>query len=180
MQAEGPSPTAGAGITTLDHYLTGRKQLIAGREVLFSVARMYMRPGQRPDARLLGDSLADSPAREISEDEWVANAARGYLTILENPGKGRTFRICVLQQGHELRIGVRMLQVPAENAQFPSLSRVLGTFTAPAVQRRLRRGELFVDWHFPAEHLYTDAQAMEDAVFRISALFESALQALTK
>lgn len=169
-----------ASITSLDHYLASRKHLIAGREVLFGVARTYMRPGQRPDARLLGDPLANSPAREISDDEWVVNAARGYLTILENPEKGRTFRICVLQQGYELRIGVRMLQVPAEGAHFPSLSRVLGTFAVPSVQRRLRRGELFVDWHFPAEHLYTDAQAMEDAVFRISALFESALQALTK
>lgn len=167
-------------ITTFDEYLAGRKRLIAGREVLFAAVRTYLRPGQRPDAQQLGDQLANSPAREISESEWVVNAARGYLTILENPGKGRNFRICVLQQGHVLRIGVRLLHVPPETAQFPSLSRVLATFAVPAVQQRLRRGELFVDWHFSAEQLYTHAQAMEDAVYRIGALFESSLQALTK
>lgn len=167
----------GANILTLDQYLAGRKELIAGREVLFSAARTYLRPGQRPDATILGDQLATSPAREIRDQEWVENAARGYLTILENPQQGRNFRICVLQQGHELRIGVRLLQELQENTKFPSLSRVLGTFNSAPVQKRLRRGELFVDWHFSAAQLYTHAQAMEDAVYRISALFESALQA---
>ena len=179
MHADALMP-ASAPITSLDDYLAGRKQLIASREVLFSVARTYLRPGQRPDAQLLGDLLAGSPARDIAEDEWVVNAARGYLTILENPAKGRNFRICVLQQGHELRIGVRLLQVPAETAQFPSLSRILATFNATPKQSRLRRGEMFVDWHFNADQLYTNAQALEDAVFRISALFESSLQATTK
>lgn len=172
-------PAAGS-ITTLESYLAGRKELISSREVLFAVARTYLRPGQRPDARLLGDILADSPAREIAESEWVSNAARGYLTILENPEKGRNFRICVLQQGHELRIGVRLLHAPPENTNFPSLSRILGTFGATPKQTRLRRSELFIDWHFNADQLYTNAQALEDAVYRISALFESTLQATTK
>ncbi|HDR9103520.1 TPA: hypothetical protein QDB04_000240 [Burkholderia vietnamiensis] len=162
-------------LTTLEAYLGGRKHLIAGRETLFAAARMYLRPGQRPDARLLGDDLWNSPAREISDDEWVANAARGYVTVLCNEVKGRHFRLCVLQQGFELRVGVR---VPAEALALRNHdSRLLTIFgDHPPILTAMGNHEALVDWHFSAKHLYTQAQAMEDAVYRIGAVFEAALQ----
>jgi hypothetical protein len=169
--------TPAAGISSLDDYLAGRKQLIASREVLFSAARTYLRPGQRPDAVLLGDPLAGAPARDISEEEWVVNAARGYLTILQNPAKGRNFRICVLQQGHELRVGVR-LPVSAPPAVRQRLAKTFGQHTPSLTE--LGDTEVMLDWHFNAAQLYTNAQALEDAVYRISALFESTLQVTTK
>ncbi|KVP65526.1 hypothetical protein WJ96_03940 [Burkholderia ubonensis] len=179
MQDAGIPAVDQGGITLLEHYLSGRKQLIAGREVLFMAARTYLRPSQRPDARQLGDALWNSPARDIADDEWVVNAARGYLSILENAEKGRSFRLCVLQQGYELRIGVR---VPAWYADtvLQSRARIVKTFGAHApVLTQLTTGEVLVDWHFRAEQLYTQAQAMEDAVYRISAVFECALQSIT-
>lgn len=166
-------------MTTLDAYLDGRKQLIAVREVLFSAVRMYLRPGQRPDANLLGDPLWNSPARIIAEDEWVANATRGYLSILENADKGRSFRLCVLLQGNELRVGIRL---PAwhNDKESSAVERLSTTFgTQKPIVTELMTDELMLDWHFNAEQLYTQAQAMEDAVFRIGAAFETALQALT-
>jgi len=57
-----------SAITSLEKYLSGRKQLISGRDALFVAARSYLRPGQRPDARVLGDRLWNSPARDIADD----------------------------------------------------------------------------------------------------------------
>lgn len=175
MHSQEGSPARAGAITSLDDYLAGRKQLIAGREVLFSAARTYLRPGQRPDARLLGDPLASAAARDISEDEWVVNAARGYLSILANAEKGRNFRISVLQQGHELRIGVRVPKGTPQDVR----AKIAKTFgSLPPVLKELHTDEVMLDWHFSAAQLYTNAQALEDAVYRISAVFESALQAL--
>lgn len=166
-------------ISSLEKYLSGRKCLIAAREVLFTAARTYLRPTQRPDAFQLGDEKCNSPARNVSDEEWIANAARGYLTILENADKGRNFRICVLQQGTELRIGIRLPPWHADT-QEPGTRRILNTFGAHTpVLTELSTAELLVDWHFSAEQLYTDAQTLEGAVYRISALFESALQSIT-
>jgi hypothetical protein len=168
-----------SAITSFDDYLAGRKQLIASREVLFTAARAYLRPGQRPDARMLGDARWNSPARDIADGEWVVNAARGYLTVLESPDKNRHFRLCVLQQGNVLRIGAR---VPAWYGDMVLMgsARLLTTFGANApVVTKLDTGEILVDWHFGAEQLYTQAQTMEDAVYRIHALFESALQSIS-
>lgn len=166
-------------MTTLEAYLDGRKQLIAARDVFFSAVRMYLRPGQRPDAKLLGDRFWDSPSRTIADEEWVANATRGYLTVLENADKGRGFRLCVLQQGNELRVGVRL---PAwhNDRTSPAVSRLQKTFGAHApVLTHLNTDELLVDWHFPAGELYTNAQAMEDAVHKVGLVFEVALQVFT-
>lgn len=169
-----PLPT----LTTLQAYLDGRNELIAGREVLFSAVRTYLRPGQHPDAQLLGDPFWDSPARDIAEEEWIANAARGYLTILESPSNGRSFRINVLQQGNALHLGVHLPAWHSELAK-PAL-RIQSTFEGhPPLMRRLDTDGLLIEWRFSAEKLYTHAQEMEDAVFRIGALFEEALQALT-
>jgi hypothetical protein len=166
-------------ITTFDEYLAGRKQLIASREVLFTAARAYLRPGQRPDARQLGDARWNSPARDISDDEWVDNAARGYFSVLESPDKGRHFRLAVLQQGNVLRIGVRVPTWYGDTVLMGH-ARVLTTFGEhKPVVTKLDTGDVFVDWHFSAEQLYTKAQTLEDAVYRINALFESALQSIS-
>ena len=165
-------------ITSLQAYLDGRNTLIEGREVLFSAIRTYLRPGQNPDAHLLGDPLWDSPARDIAEDEWIANAARGYLTIMESPANGRTFRLNVLQQGNALHMSV-MLPAWHSDLDTPTL-RVQATFAGERpIVRRLQSDALLIEWRFSAETLYTHAQAMEDAVFRVGTLFEEALQALT-
>jgi hypothetical protein len=162
-----------APISSLDEYLHARKQLIASREVLFTAARTYLRPGQRPDARQLGDRLWNSRAREISDEEWVVNAVRGYITVLESAEKGRGFRLCVLQQGYELRIGLRL---PATTAP-KLLARLRLTFGAHSpVTTEMAPEGLLLDWHFSAAQLYTQAQAIEDALYRISAVFEAALQ----
>jgi len=177
MSTDAESLPATGSITSLDDYLAGRKRLIAGREVLFVAARTYLRPGQRPDAQLLGDPLAGSPSRDISDDEWVVNAARGYLSILESPAKGRNFRLCVLQQGNELRIGVRLPATVGPAAR----ERVVKAFGAKApVLTQLGSSEMLLDWHFSAAQLYTNAQVMEDAVYRINALFEAALQSFNQ
>jgi hypothetical protein len=168
------NPGAGAApIASLDDYLEARKRLIASREVLFIAARTYLRPGQRPDAKLLGDPLWNSRAREISDDEWVVNAARGYLTILESPQKGRNFRLCVLQQGYELRIGLRMPATTAPRIR-DRLRLTFGELAPTSIE--LHPSEILLDWHFSAANLYTQAQAMEDALYHISAAFEAALQ----
>ncbi len=166
-------------ITSLEGYLESRKQLIASRDVLFSVTRMYLRPGQNPDAQLLGDRLWNSPARTISDDEWVVNAARGYMAVLANADKGRGFQLIVLQQGMELQIAV---QLPAWYAdpKLPQVIRFINTFgpVQPKVTN-LPTDELLVEWTFSAVELYTDARAVEDAVRRIGSVFECALQSFT-
>lgn len=171
--------TAPLTLTSLEAYLDGRKQLIAARDVFFSAVRMYLRPGQRPDAQQLGDRHWNSPARTISDEEWVANATRGYLTILENADKGRGYRLCVLQQGNELRVGVRLPAWHSDRTS-PAVARLQKTFGAQApTLTHLSTDELLVDWHFPANQLYTNAQAMEDAVHKVGLVFEVALQAFS-
>lgn len=169
------SPT----LTSLDAYLAGRRQLIAGREVLFAAVRQYLKPGQQPDAQLLGDPLWNASSRHIEEHEWVVNAARGYLVVLESPDKGRTFRLCVTQQGHELRIGIK-LPPWFSDPDLPMVLQLLSTFgTQTPVMPILSSDELLVNWHFDASRLFVDPQAMEDAVHRIGSVFESALQSFT-
>lgn len=166
-------------LTSLDDYLAGRRQLIAVREVLFTAARQYLRPGQQPDAQLLGDPLWNTPARHIAESEWVANAARGYLVVLENADKGRTFRLCVVQQGHELRVGVK-LPPWFSDPDLPAVLQLLSTFGDQTPVTPIQSSEeLLVNWHFNAERLFTEPQAMEDAVHRIGSVFESAIQCFT-
>jgi hypothetical protein len=78
-----------------------------------------------------------------------------------------------------LRIGVR---VPTwyGDAVLLGHARVLTTFGEhKPVLTKLDTGDVFVDWHFGAEQLYTQAQTLEDAVYRINALFEAALQSIS-
>lgn len=158
-------------IPDLSAYLKARSGLLAAREGLFSAVRAYLRPEQRPDAARLGDRLAESKARGISEADWVANAARGYLTVLESPNAGRPFRLRVLQQGNELRVGVRLAGEGSLAGTFPN------PFTTPPRVTEMA-GQVTLDWHFDATRLYESAQNFEDAVFKIGAVFEAALQLL--
>lgn len=168
------SVPTGLPVADLTTYLSARKGLIAARTGLFDAVRAYLRPEQRPDAVLFGDPLADSKTRVIDEASWVANPVRGYLVVLESEAAGRPFRLCVLQQGNELRVGVRY-SPPARIGEVDQ--RLLFTF-AQAALVSVRGTECMVDWHFDAQDLYQSAQAFEDAVYKVGAVFESALQAL--
>lgn len=160
-------------IAGLAEYLAERKHLIAAREGFFDAIRSYLRPEQRTDARRLGDRLWQTPARVISEDHWVSNPTRGYITILADADRGRMFRICILQQGNVLRIGIRLpawvkpQHYTALNASFPG--------RLPNIQN-LPNDEIFIDWEFDASNLYNSAQEMETAIYRVGALMERALQ----
>lgn len=167
-------------IANLNGYLTARKGLLAARQGFFDALRSHLRPEQRPDAERLGDRLANAQARTIDENDWLDNPVRGYVTILEAPARGRPFRLCVLQQGNELRIGVRFKAAPGSAPSFESdIERV---FQHHRPLHRLVRGaaggDTMLDWHFDAEGLYQSAQSFEDAIFKVGAVFEAALQAM--
>lgn len=163
-------------LRTLTVYLEKRKDLISAREGLFNAISTYLHPEQRPDATLLGDPLALAKCRDISEAEFVVNAVRGYLVVMEAPSKGRMFRLSVLQQGNELRIGVSFdcSKVSAQGA-LPELAEQFSR-TAPLIRKR--EGRTFIDWHFDARELYQSAQNFEDAVFKVGGIFELALHKL--
>lgn len=158
-------------IKDLPAYLAARKELVAAREGLFSAVRAYLRPEQRFDASRLGDQLADSPARIIDEADWVANPVRGNLTVIESHLRQRPFRLRVLQQGYELRVGIRVPRGELQPLPITPFAR-----TEPLV--RYMRGSLTVDWQFEVRGLYEEVQAFEDAVFKVGVVFEAALQAL--
>lgn len=161
------------GIADLAGYLAERKHLIAAREGFFDAVRSYLRPEQRTDAYKLGDRLWQSPARVITDEHWVSNPTRGYITVLPDADKGRAFRICVLQQGNVLRIGIRL---PAWiKPQSHTALTTMFPGRLPNVQS-LPTDETFIDWEFDASNLYNSAQEMETAIYRIGALVEKALQ----
>jgi len=173
MNAE--TETAGAPrMVSLDAYRAERKQLITAREGFFFAIRAYLRPEQRPDAQALGDRLWRSPARHITDEDWVCNPTRGYVTILENAAAGRLFRLSVLQQGTILRIGIR---VPAGEGQEDVVAHLIDTFPhEEPTMTELTTDDTFVDWEFDATRLYQCAQEMESAIYYVNALFERALQ----
>lgn len=170
-------PADNIQLRTLAGYLEKRKELISAREALFSAIRTYLRPEQRPDAELLGDSLHASKARDVSDAEFVFNAVRGYLTVLEAPAKGRMFRLSVLQQGNELRIGVSHPELNLVDKHQASLN-LERVFAHTQPVHRKRDDQVFMDWHFAVPELYQCAQNFEDAIFKVSAIFESALHQL--
>lgn len=166
-------------IPDLTAYLSVRKDLLTARTGWFDALRAYLRPEQRPDAALLGDRLAESDARVIDEDDWVTNAVRGYVVVRESERRGRPFRLSVLQQGFELRVGVSFVVLDGTDQpllNYPSFSTVFAS-NPPLVKHQ--RPHAMVDWHFSARDLYQSAQAFEDAVYKVGAIFETALQALT-
>lgn len=163
---------------SLGDYLKERSRIIAAREGFFHALRTHLRPEQRVDAYILGDRLALSPARQIQDAEWVVNPSRGYITILPNLPAGRVFRLSVLQLGQVLRIGVRIPALSYSTDEHQRRQRLHGTFPeqAPRVVV-LAEGDQVLDWEFSVPDLYQSALAMETAIFRVSALFENALQA---
>lgn len=172
--------TAQPAITDLNSYLAARKSLLTARQGFFDALRSHLRPEQRPDAERLGDRLATSNARCIEEDDWVDNPVRGYVTVLEAPARGRPFRLCVLQQGNELRVGVRFDARPGSQRSVEAdLQSVFQH--QPPVPRYLPGapyGDRMLDWHFNAAGLYQSAQHFEDAVYKVGAIFEAALQSM--
>ena len=161
--------------TSVASYLAARQQLILAREGFSHAVRAYLRPEQRIDAELLGDSLSRAACRTISDDEWVANPARGYITVLESKNKGRVFRLSVLQLGDTLRVGIRIpstlvLPLDCENRLTTLFADTICTKTRLASNLNVQ-----FDWQFGANNLYTNVQAYESAVYRITAVFEIAL-----
>lgn len=165
-------------IKDLGDYLAARQRLIRAREGFFFALRSHLLPEQRTDARALDDDLWNSPAREIADQDWVTNAARGYLTIRENLGKGRSFRLSVLQLGRVLRVGVRIPKTIAA-MHAPVVSRISATFPGRTpINLHLSTGDIMLDWNFDLPDLYDSALAMETAVYSVGTLFENSLQAL--
>lgn len=164
-------------IKGLGDFLAARQRIIQAREGFFFALRNYLRPEQRPDARDLQDVLWDSSARQIADGDWVANPTRGYLTIRENLGCGRPFRLSVLQMGRVLRVGVR---VPKTMAVMNSrtVARISATFpgTRPT-EIHMSSGDVLFDWSFDVPDLYDSALTMETAIYQVGNLFENSLQA---
>lgn len=86
---------------TFEEYLEARQIIAKERSCLFDALRLYLQPGQRPDAQVLREPRWDHPARTIQDHEWVANARRGYLVLGQTTA--RPFQLMVEQLGHELR-----------------------------------------------------------------------------
>jgi hypothetical protein len=167
-------------LATQAEYLAARRPLLQAREGFFDVIRSYLRPEQRPDAARLGDLLASSTARTITEEDWLTNPVRGYLVVMEAQERGRPFRLCVLQQGYELRVGVQSTAKTLGLNQRISLTRPYAGITPLLSSRGFSSlGEcVMLDWHFNVPDLYQSATAFEDAVFKVGSIYEAALQVL--
>lgn len=164
-------------LTSVSNYLTERQALIAAREGFFQAIRVHLRPEQRIDADVLGDSHARAKARIITQDEWIANPARGYVTILEAPEKGRNFRFCILQLGNTLKVGIRLNQAMAtQMAQQPRIASVVHETRPVLVFLSGLPNLAMLDWSFDAKNLYNSVQDYEEGIAKISAIFEAALQ----
>ncbi|GBG14391.1 uncharacterized protein NMK_1990 [Novimethylophilus kurashikiensis] len=159
-------------------YLSARNFIIEAREGFFFAIRAHLRPDERSDAKNLSDPLWDSPARKIADEDWIANPARGYLTIRENLASGRSFRLSILQMGKVLRVGVR---VPKTLALMQSQvgARISSTFPGQQpIQMQMSTGEVLFDWNFDVPDLYDSALTMETAIYQVGHLFENALQTI--
>lgn len=157
-------------------YKAARERIVAAREGFFSAVREYLRPESRVNARDLNDALWNSEARNISDEDWVVDAARGQLTIRES--FSRPFRISVLQMGYVLRVGVRLQQSAASLGPAVA-SRLASTFPGKApAEMVLTHGGLLLDWSFEIPDLYDSAMSMETGVHFINSVLENALQAI--
>lgn len=165
-------------ITSMANYLAERQALIGARESLFQAVRTFLRPEQRIDAVQLGDATPRAPYRLISDDEWVMNPARGYAVILPAPHKGRPFKLSVLQLGNTLRVGIKISAHNPESDSEYAATRFQNLFSdvKPLAVGISKGADVMMDWQFNVKDIYTDVQAYEDAVYRIAAVFELALQ----
>lgn len=163
-----------------DDYLAARQKILAAREGFFAALRQHMALTQQKRNGQTGDVLFQADARVIEEADWVSDAARGYLTIKENPKAGRVFRISLLQMGPILRLGARMPKaVVATNAH--AVSRISSVYPDKTpVQKSLYPDDVLFDWSFDVPDLYFSALTMEAALFLVSSLFENVLYATAK
>lgn len=152
-------------------YYQQSAELLAARNGFFTALKSYLRPEQPQAAARTGDRLAYSPARSISDEHWVENAARGYVVVLDDPDAGRIFKLHVVQQGTLLRV---TLVFPAWHSSCPC-PRVFAD-SEPVSQENLD-GSHQTHWLFNIPALYYDIQAMESALYRIGAVYDAALQA---
>ena len=152
-------------------YFRKSEDLLAARNGFFLALRSYLRPTPPVDAARIGDRLASSPARFISDEHWVENVARGCITVLEDPDAGRTFKLQVIQQGFLLRIN---LIFPAWHP--PRLCQDAFADSMPLFHENMD-GTHQLHWLFELPSLYSDIQAMEGALYRVGAIYEAALQA---
>jgi hypothetical protein len=174
-----PETEKSTTINSLAQYLEARKNLICSREAFLAAVKAYLHPGNLVDAEVLGDTLHCSKARSVSEDYWVINAVRGYLTILAAPAQGRLFRLSVLQAGQLLRISIT---APSEifSPLTDANKQVFQTFSDnnPICYPQYGTEMVVIDWTFDASKLYDSVQNFETGLYRVSAIFENALQAL--
>lgn len=178
VRAPAPVASFNPNIRQVSDYVEARKRIIAAREGFFFALRNHLRPEMRTDAKGLADGLWNSPARQILDDDWIANPGRGYLTIRENLAAGRSFRISVLQMGRILRVGVRVPKTIACMHQ-TSTSRLSATFPGhQPIQMTLSSGDVMFDWNFEVPDLYDSALTMETTIFMVGSLFENSLQTL--
>lgn len=167
-------------LTSMSAYLAERQELIAARESFLQAVRTFLRPEQRIDASQLGDATARAPFRSISDDEWVMNPARGYVTVMPAPHKGRKFKLSVLQLGHTLKVGIKVAEGTNLNAGIIRRLELLFTDTQVHVYPLVGSAHLAIEWQFDVPDIYTKVQAYEDAVYRIAAVFELALHLFTE
>lgn len=165
-------------LTSMANYLAERQALIGARESLFQAVRAFLRPEQRIDATQLGDTNPRAIYRLISDDEWVMNPARGYAVILPAPHKGRPFKFSVLQLGTTLRVGIKLsAKHPESDSEYAGLRfKTLFADVKPLETVIANGADIMLDWQFEVKEIYTDVQAYEEAVYRIAAVFEVALQ----
>lgn len=152
-------------------YYQQSAELLDARKGFFTAIRAYLRPEAHEAGVLLGDRLASSPARRVSDEHWVENAARGYVVVLEDLEAGRTFKLHVIQQGALLRINLVL-----QTWQAPQPFLDVFVDSKPALQEN-QDGTYQLHWIFNIPALYYDIQAMEGALYRVGAVYEAALQA---
>lgn len=165
-------------LNSMADYLVERQSLIAAREGFFQTLRVWLRPEQRIDAEVLGDRTARGVSRTILPSDWIANPARGYVTILESPERNRLFRFSVLQLGMTLKVGLRLPFDKSFLLKDLEATRLYTLFaeTRPTVTTLKGLGDtFFIEWEFDSKNLYKDAQSYEEAVYRVAGIFEAAL-----
>ncbi len=113
----------------MEDYLAVRQKIVVARESFFSALRQHMTSTQQKRNGQTGDILYQDDARVIDNTDWIADPARGYLTIKENLKAGRVFRISLLQMGQMMRLvcGCQKRSWRRTNTRFRAFRRSIRT-----------------------------------------------------